>query len=124
MGELIKRYYRKHVDFFNLLERVNLWPSKSGILHGIKTITFKGEYAQITTHCGEKFVIKNSKNSRSARWLRNKWYRSTCSKCKIPEWKIKKYSTTCFSQHHGKDLKDHSREYQTIDSYVNNKNIK
>jgi len=110
MEPIKKRYYRKHVNFFDLLEKIKLWPSKNGTLHGIKSITLKGEYAQILTHCGEMFLVKDSKNSRAARWLRNKWYRGTCSKCRIPEWKIKKYSTTCFSQNYGKDLKKRDDE--------------
>jgi len=105
MSDAIKRYYRKHVDFFRLLEKVKLWPSKSGLLHGIKEITIKGDYAEIITHCGQTFMITNSKNSRAARWLRNKWYRGTCEKCKVPEWKIKKYSTTCFTERYGTELK-------------------
>lgn len=110
MSDSIKRYYRKHVDFFSLLNKIKLWPSRNGTLHGIKKITIKGKYAEVITHCGEKFVIKNSKNSHAARWLRNKWYRRTCKKCRIPAWKIEKYSTTCFTQHYGKDLKNHDNE--------------
>lgn len=119
MSDSIKRYYRKHVDFFNLIEKIKLWPSKNGILHGIKTLKIKGDYAEVITYCGEKFIIKNSKNSRAARWLRNKWYRGTCNKCKIPEWKIKKYSTTCFSEHYGKDLKKHEKQCEITHFSVN-----
>lgn len=105
MSDLIKRYYRKHVEFFPLLEKIKLWPSKNGILHGIRSMKIRGNYSEITTHCGQTFIINNSKSSRAARWLRNKWYRSTCPKCKIPMWKIKKYSTTGFSGQYGKELK-------------------
>ncbi|WP_073048821.1 pyrrolysine--tRNA(Pyl) ligase small subunit [Dethiosulfatibacter aminovorans] len=104
MAVEIKRYYRKHVDFFDLLQKVKLWPSRNGTLHGIKKMQIKGDYAEITTHCNEKFIVKRSKNSHSARWLRNKWYRQTCKKCRIPDWKLEKYSTTCFNQNFGKDL--------------------
>lgn len=100
-----KRYYRKHVDFFVLLEKVKLWPSKNGILHGIRNIKINGDYAEVTTHCGQSFRINNSKSSRAARWLRNKWMSKSCEKCKIPEWKLEKYSTTCFTEHYGSDLK-------------------
>ena len=107
MSEEIKRYYRKHVDFFDLLNKIKLWPSRNGTLHGVKKIVFKGNYAEITTHCNEKFIIKKSKKSRSARWLRNKWYRNKCKKCKIPDWKLEKYSKSCFTQNYGKDLIKH-----------------
>jgi pyrrolysyl-tRNA synthetase-like protein len=109
MSDSIKRYYRKHVEFFSLLEKIKLWPSKNGILHGIKSMVVKGDYAEVTTHCGEQFMVNNSKNSRAARWLRNKWYRGTCDKCKIPAWKIEKYSTTCFTEHYGTDLRSHEQ---------------
>lgn len=33
-----KRYYRKRVDFFRLLTKMKLWPSRKKILHGIKTL--------------------------------------------------------------------------------------
>lgn len=104
-----KRYYRKHVDFFRLLEKIKLWPSRNGTLHGIREIHYKGEYAEITTHCGQSFMVRNSKTSRSARWLRNKWMRNTCKKCKIPDWKLEKYSKTYFTQSYGSELQDNRK---------------
>ena len=55
-----------------------------------------GSCAYLVTHCNEQIVIRNSKNSRAARWLRNKWSVKPCEKCKIPEWKLEKYSETVF----------------------------
>jgi len=92
-----KTYYRKRTPLFKLLEKIKLWPSRQGVLHGIKIFKVRGDsYAYIVTHCDEKIVIRNSKNSRAARWLRNKWYIRTCEKCAIPEWKVKKFSATIF----------------------------
>lgn len=99
-----KRYYRKNVDFFKLVEKIKLWPSRTGTLHGIKSITQRGNTAEIVTHCNEKFVILNSRNSRAARWLRNKLFFHECKACKIPTWKLEKYSSTIMSQHHGSSL--------------------
>lgn len=107
MADTIKRYYRKHVELFRLLEKIKLWPSKNGILHGIQSLKISGGFAEVTTHCGKTFIVNDSRNSRAARWLRNKWYRDTCSECKVPAWKIEKYSTTCFSSHYGTDLRTH-----------------
>jgi len=98
------RYYRKRVDFFSLLNKIKLWPSRSGVLHGIKKIQKKGNYAEITTHCGHTFLVYLSKNSRAARWLRNKWFFKKCRKCRIPDWKLEKFDTTRFAQHYGSDL--------------------
>lgn len=104
MGEKEKkRYYRKKTGLFLLLDQMKLWPSKSGMLHGIRKIDVRGEYAIITTHCGQQFTVRNSRHSRAARWLRNKWATKACPKCKIPEWKLQKYSSTQFSEY-GSDL--------------------
>ena len=99
-----KRYYRKRVDLFRLIDKVKLWPSHTGILHGIKSVERMGDRAELTTHCNERFIINNSRNSRSARWLRNKWFIGRCEKCAVPEWKIKKYSLTRFTRHWGSQL--------------------
>ena len=98
-------YIRKRSDFFLLVEKIKLWPSRSGILHGIKVFTVKGALAELTTHCNKTFVIRHSRRSRAARWLRNKWYSKSCPKCRIPDWKIEKYSKTRFGQHRGSFLR-------------------
>jgi len=73
-------------------------------LHGIKTIEAIGDQARITTHCNKMFLITDSRNSRAARWLRNKWFKSVCGTCRVPEWKLKKYSATYFKRQYGSDL--------------------
>ena len=105
-----KRYYRKRTELFLLLNKMKLWPSTSGILHGIKEIQIDGKYALITTHCGEVFRVRDSRKSRAARWLRNKWADKPCPRCKVPDWKLKKYSETMFSEHYGSDLKHEKEE--------------
>jgi len=99
-----KRYYRKRVELFRLIEKIKLWPSRRGLLHGIKTIDIIGDQARITTHCRRTFLITNSRNSRAARWLRNKWFRGTCGVCRVPDWKVAKYSSTYFKRHYGSAL--------------------
>ncbi|HBW37627.1 pyrrolysine--tRNA(Pyl) ligase small subunit [Desulfosporosinus sp. BICA1-9] len=99
-----KRYYRKNVDFFKFVEKLKLWPSKSGTLHGIKSMTIRGNRAEIITHCNESFMIYNSKNSRAARCLRNKLFFRACGTCKIPNWKLVKYSATFVNQNYGSRL--------------------
>jgi len=98
------KYYRKHVPLFELLDKVKLWPSRGGTLHGIKSVEKRGKYAMITTHCGVSFTVYDSKNSRSARWLRNKWAREACGACAVPQWKLEKYNATRFSRYFGSDL--------------------
>ncbi len=104
-----KRYYRKRVELFRLIDKIKLWPSRKGILHGIKTIKKIGDQAQITTHCNKTFLVNNSRNSRAARWLRNKWFSGVCGVCKVPDWKLEKYSSTRFKRHYGSLLLDKSK---------------
>lgn len=105
-----KRYYRKRVDFFRLLQKMKLWPSRKRILHGIKSIKITGNQALITTHCGETFTVYNSKNSRAARHLRNKWDMQICRACNVPSWKIEKFKSTRFSQSYGSNLTEKDSE--------------
>lgn len=99
-----KRYYRKRVELFRLIDKIKLWPSRTGLLHGIRTIEKMGDVARITTHCNKTFMVNDSRNSRAARWLRNKWYAGACPDCRVPEWKLAKYSKTQFRRHHGSSL--------------------
>jgi len=99
-----KRFYRKRVELFRLLEKIKIWPSRTGLLHGIQTIEKMGDTARITTHCNKTFMVNNSRNSRAARWLRNKWFSGACPDCRVPDWKLAKYSSTQFTRHHGSDL--------------------
>lgn len=101
-----KRFYRKRVRLFNVINKIKLWPSRSGNLHGVKTIEVTGNVAKITTHCNKEFYQKNSLNSRAGRWLRNKWYVKPCAACGVPDWKIEKYSSTSFKRHQGSMLMD------------------
>jgi len=99
-----KRYYRKRIELFQLIDKIKLWPSRKGILHGIKTIEKMGDQAQITTHCNKTFMVNNSRSSRAARWLRNKWITDVCPVCGVPDWKLAKYSSTRFKRHYGSFL--------------------
>jgi len=98
-----KRYYRKNANLFLLIDKIKLWPSRRGVLHGIREVEPHGKYIKITTHCGKTFIVSDSRTSRAARWLRNKWALRPCSECAVPEWKLEKYTKTFFAQF-GSDL--------------------
>jgi pyrrolysyl-tRNA synthetase-like protein len=104
MAEEKRRYYRKHTELYLLVAKIKLWPSRNGIIHGVRTIELRGDYIEVTTHCGKTFRVFNSRHSRAARWIRNKWAFVSCKDCKVPKWKLDKYSTTFFSEHYGKQL--------------------
>ena len=95
------RYYRKRLELFRLIDKIKLWPSRRGVLHGIRTFAKTGEQGEITTHCNENFTVNDSRNSRASRWLRNRMFRSVCSRCRVPEWKLEKYGSTRFKRHYG-----------------------
>jgi pyrrolysyl-tRNA synthetase-like protein len=99
-----KRYYRKRVALLRLIEKIKLWPSRRGLLHGIRLIEHMGDQARVTTHCNKVFLVNDSRNSRAARWLRNKWFQGVCPQCGVPDWKLEKYSATRFRRHHGSSL--------------------
>lgn len=108
-----KRFYRKRVRIFNLINKIKLWPSRTGMLHGIRSIETMGETARLTTHCNREFLISNSLNSRAGRWLRNKWFIKVCPSCGIPDWKLEKYSSTRFKRHQGSML-EKDRAYTKV----------
>lgn len=97
VSNLEKRYIFKRQTLFALVDKVKLWASRSGVLHGVKSVVRTQDMLTITTHCGLVFTCRNSKNSRSARWLRNRFCKEPCPKCKIPSWKLEKYSATVFT---------------------------
>lgn len=91
------RYLYKNQSLYRLVNKVKLWPARSGILHGVKHVEARGAAMVVTTHCNASFTVWDSKHSRSARWLRNRWYTRPCPKCQVPAWKLEKYGQTVFS---------------------------
>jgi pyrrolysyl-tRNA synthetase-like protein len=94
--DIVKKVYNKHQSLFAILEKIKLYTSRNGILHGVRKIEIHGQNATLTTHCGQEIEARDSKNGRVVRWLRNRWLVEPCAKCKIPAWKLEKYSTTRF----------------------------
>ena len=99
-----KRYYRKRIELFKLIDKIKLWPSRTGVLHGIRTIEKNGTIAVVTTHCNKTFEVNNSRSSRAARMLRNKIFNHTCAACRIPDWKLDKFDSTRFTRKSGSFL--------------------
>jgi pyrrolysyl-tRNA synthetase-like protein len=91
-----KRTVRRHADPYSVIEKVKLWPSKTGLLHGVRSVKLRGGFVELQTHCGQAVKIRNSRNSRVARHLRNKIYEKPCPRCRIPAWKLEKFGETSF----------------------------
>jgi pyrrolysyl-tRNA synthetase-like protein len=75
-----------------MVDKIKLWPSRTGLLHGVKNAENLGAFIRITTHCGKVVMARASRRSRAARWLRNRWTGQACTSCGIPEWKIKRFA--------------------------------
>lgn len=91
-----KRTVRRHADPYSVIQKVKLWPSKTGMLHGVRAVKLRGGFLELQTHCGQAIKIRNSRNSRVARHLRNKIYQKPCPHCRIPAWKLEKFGETSF----------------------------
>lgn len=96
MAEAKKHTVRKHAAPYDVVEKVKLWPSKTGMLHGVRSVKLKSNLIEVQTHCGQSFRVRNSKTSRVARHLRNKIYDKPCPRCRIPAWKVQKFADTAF----------------------------
>ncbi|MDR1657498.1 MAG: hypothetical protein LBT47_08090 [Deltaproteobacteria bacterium] len=96
-----KRYYRKRQHLLAMVFKMKLWPSRTGLLHGVKSLEKTPAGFRVTTHCGLVFSARDSGSSRAARWLRAKQYTAPCPGCQVPPWKLKKYGSTVFSKRRG-----------------------
>ena len=83
-------YKRPHL--LDIVSKVKLWPSRTGVIHGVRDVEDLGAFVRVTTYCGTVIMVKTSRRSRAARWLRNRWVEQACARCGIPEWKIKRFS--------------------------------
>lgn len=115
-----ERFYRKRARLFNMINKIKLWPSRSGMLHGIRVMEVQGNTARIVTHCNKEFYINNSLNSRAGRILRNKQHSRACPQCKVPGWKLDKFSATRFKRHQGSLLLDATPHQQAKSPDKNN----
>jgi len=86
------KYRAKHVGLFTSVDKIKLWPSRSGLLHGVREVKGSGDWIIVSTHCGETFKVRDSKNGRVHRQLKNHSYKGVCKKCAIPGWKLEKFN--------------------------------
>jgi pyrrolysyl-tRNA synthetase-like protein len=92
----VRRTVRRHADPYSVIAKIKLWPSKTGIIHGVRSVKLKSGVVELQTHCGQSIRMRNSRNSRVARHLRNKVYERPCPDCRIPSWKLDKFVDTSF----------------------------
>jgi len=82
---------RRPPQLFSLVNKIKLWPSQNGILHGVEKVESLGQFIRVTTYCNKIILAKDSRRSRAARWLRNRWVVTVCRDCGIPEWKVRRF---------------------------------
>ncbi|HBT95507.1 MAG TPA: hypothetical protein DEB24_05195 [Coriobacteriia bacterium] len=90
-GNLQTKYRYKHMRLYDTVDKIKLWPSRKGILHGVRSVERNGEWLTASTHCGLEFKVRDSGNGRMIRQLKNRYYSGVCKKCGIPVWKIEKF---------------------------------
>ena len=90
-SNLQTKYRYKHMGLFDTVDKIKLWPSRKGILHGVRSVDESGEWLTASTHCGLEFKVRDSSNGRIIRQLKNRYFRGVCKKCGVPDWKIEKF---------------------------------
>ena len=81
----------KRPELYTMMDKAMLFVTKNGKLHGIKSLGRKGAFILLYTHCDQEFKIRDSRNSKTARWLRNGYVHRSCKSCDIPRWKVAKF---------------------------------
>lgn len=93
MGDIkFARLTGRRSRLYSLVDKVKLWPSRTGVLHGVRAVRLEGDWLTVETHCGEEFRVRNSSSGRGKRHIKHGHYRSVCKRCGIPDWKIEKFN--------------------------------
>jgi len=103
----------KRPPLLHLVSKVKLWPSKRGILHGVKKVEGFGSTVRLQTHCNKTIVVKDSRRGRAARWLRNRWTIRRCELCRVPKWKVERFSKGAKTPHLLADAKFYAAKTYT-----------
>jgi pyrrolysyl-tRNA synthetase-like protein len=75
-----------------LVNELGFFVSRSGRLHKMSSITGYGDYLKLYTECGQCIIVRDSCQSRAARWLRNKWMKKPCRGCKIKAGDLSRFT--------------------------------
>lgn len=89
--KILRRYRERNKRPFDLINKIKLWPSRTGVLHGVRTVKREGNCVVVTTHCGCTLKTNDSKNGRVLRQLKRRTFKKACKKCDVPRWKMEKF---------------------------------
>lgn len=76
-----------------LISATGLWMSRTGTLHKIKHHEVSRRKIYIEMACGDRLIVNNSRNCRTARAFRHHKYRKTCKHCKVSDEDITNFLT-------------------------------
>ncbi len=76
-----------------LISATGLWMSRTGTLHKIKHHEVSRRKIYIEMACGDRLVVNNSRNCRTARSFRLYKYRKTCKHCRVSDEDISNFLT-------------------------------
>ena len=77
----------------SLVNEFGIFISRSGKLHKVSSINEFGNYVKLLTKCGQYIIVRNSRRSKAARWIRNGWIKRPCKGCKIKGEDLSKFKT-------------------------------
>jgi pyrrolysyl-tRNA synthetase-like protein len=76
----------------SLVDELGFFISRTGRLHKVSSMVEQGYYVRLSMKCGQCTIVRNSRQSRATRWLRNKWMRKPCRGCKIKSGDISRFT--------------------------------
>jgi pyrrolysyl-tRNA synthetase len=78
----------------SLIKNTGIFISRSGRLHRVVSVEEHMAGLKIFTKCGQCISIRNSRRSRSARWLKKGWMKKPCKECKMKDAEINEILTS------------------------------
>jgi len=76
----------------SLVGELGFFVSRSGSLHKVSSMAEQGDYLEISMKCGQCIIVRDSRQSRATRWLKNKWMRKPCRGCKIKSGDLSRFT--------------------------------
>ena len=75
----------------SLVNELGFFISRSGRLHKVSSMVEQGDYLKLSMKCGQCIIVRDSRQSRATRWLKNKWMKKPCRGCKIQSGDLSRF---------------------------------
>lgn len=76
----------------SFVSEIGFFVSRSGRLHKVSSILEHGDFLRLSMRCGQCIFVRDSRQSRATRWLKNGWMRKPCRGCKIKSGDLSKFT--------------------------------